>query len=207
MSILIFILFSIGYWVQKSSKQIAKIYDELLLLKEIVMENSKENKTKKMPFRQHSQDALKYHEMITNDNFSDVLPCDSVAKLVALDNLLSDVNLAISLVETTTFSKYNSELFYIYSHVIQVIKLTNEFKSVNSINKFVNAIYSRMVSKATSEQLQWKSHERGGDRRQGLSHLVNFLSVIGGIQHSKVFYSSILISMVLYFCSWYKGLL
>lgn len=137
-----------------------KILEELVLLKEIVMESRKENDAIRVPFSRHCQDALKYHEMVIIEKFANVLPCDSVAKLVAFDNVLLDVNLSVSLV---LLSRNVLSLSFIYV-----------------INKFVNAIYSRMVSRSTSEQLQWKSQERGGDRRQGLSHLVNFLAVIGG---------------------------
>jgi hypothetical protein len=67
--------------------------------------------------------------------------------------------------------------------------LVNVCKTSKTINTFANAVYDKLVSPGASQDMQWKSFERGSDCRQGLSHLDSLLAVIGGI----AFYMKLLI--------------
>ena len=46
--------------------------------------------------------------------------------------------------------------------------LVNACKTSKTINSFANAVYDKLVSPGASQDMQWKSSERGSDCRQGL---------------------------------------
>lgn len=61
--------------------------------------------------------------------------------------------------------------------------LVGACKSSKTINSFANAAYDKLISPSASQDMQWKSSERGSDCRQGLSHLDSLLAVLGGIPY------------------------
>ena len=50
-----------------------------------------------------------------------------------------------------------------------------------TINSFANFVYDKLITLNASQDLQWKSRERGLDCRQGLSHLDSLLAVLEGV--------------------------
>jgi hypothetical protein len=137
------------------------------------------------------------HHTSVVETYLKELPVTTTKAVEAIDVLLQDNTLAVSLVSIRVL------ITYVYFHLlsqfsmIQVFVFVEKLKTVKTVNKFFYQMLGFLVAKDVSNSFQCKMSPRGRDNRPRIAGLFNLLAVFGG-KHNMMtgrFVSKILTSI------------
>jgi hypothetical protein len=151
----------------------------LLIVEKLEALDQKIEKMRKVAIHKMAETDFDHHTSVV-ETYLKELPVTTTKAVEAIDVLLQDNTLAVSLVSIRVL------ITYVYFHLlsqfsmIQVFVFVEKLKTVKTVNKFFYQMLGFLVAKDVSNSLQWKMSPRGRDNRPGMAGLFNLLAVFGG---------------------------